>query len=177
MCWAGLKMGDKKAAAVLAGTHRQMDTHASWAVRNDPPLYARMPLPPFFEATPPGATPGPLVKTGALVRCFRGCNDSFMFGERCQRRPGFGRLCSLAGLPVLSTICVRRWTIGFSTSFWKDLSWRATRLTAAPLEDQLSFVGEKWMFSKRRTRAEGISELERRFVAIWAQAFLWEGTT
>ena len=29
---------------------------------------------PFFEATPPGAAPGPPVKTGARVRRFRGCN-------------------------------------------------------------------------------------------------------
>ena len=29
---------------------------------------------PFFEATPPGAAPGPLVETGARVRHFRGCN-------------------------------------------------------------------------------------------------------
>ena len=28
---------------------------------------------PFFEATPPGAAPGPLVNTGARVRHFRGC--------------------------------------------------------------------------------------------------------
>ena len=30
---------------------------------------------PFFEATPPGAAPGPPVKTGARVRHFRGCNQ------------------------------------------------------------------------------------------------------
>ena len=29
---------------------------------------------PFFEATPPGAAPGPPVSTGARVRHFRGCN-------------------------------------------------------------------------------------------------------
>jgi len=29
---------------------------------------------PSFEATPPGAAPGPPVKTGARVRHFRGCN-------------------------------------------------------------------------------------------------------
>ena len=31
---------------------------------------------PFFEVTPPGAAPGPPVKTGARVRRFRGCNKS-----------------------------------------------------------------------------------------------------
>ena len=30
---------------------------------------------PFFEATPPGAAPGPPVNTGARVRHFRGCNQ------------------------------------------------------------------------------------------------------
>ena len=31
---------------------------------------------PFFEATPPGAAPGPPVNTGARVRHFRGCNKN-----------------------------------------------------------------------------------------------------
>ena len=31
---------------------------------------------PFFEDTPPGAAPGPPVKTGARVRRFRGCNQT-----------------------------------------------------------------------------------------------------
>ena len=31
---------------------------------------------PFFEATPPGAAPGPPVNTGARVRHFRGCNQA-----------------------------------------------------------------------------------------------------
>ena len=31
---------------------------------------------PFFEATPPGAAPGPPVNTGARVRHFRGCNKA-----------------------------------------------------------------------------------------------------
>ena len=39
------------------------------------PLCTRMYTHPFFEATPPGAAPGPPVKTGARVRHFRGCNQ------------------------------------------------------------------------------------------------------
>jgi len=50
-------------------THRQK----SWAIGNAPPLFAHIPY-PFFEATPPGAAPGPPVKTGARVRRLRGCN-------------------------------------------------------------------------------------------------------
>ena len=41
-------------------------------LRNGPPR-TRMCPHPFFEATPPGAAPGPPVKTGARVRHFRGC--------------------------------------------------------------------------------------------------------
>jgi hypothetical protein len=33
---------------------------------------------PFFEATPPGAAPGPPVNTGARVRHFRGCKKMFL---------------------------------------------------------------------------------------------------
>ena len=39
------------------------------------PLCTRMYTHPFFEATPPGAAPGPPVNTGARVRHFRGCNQ------------------------------------------------------------------------------------------------------
>ena len=39
------------------------------------PLCARICPCPFFEATTPGAAPGPPVKTGARVRRFRGCNN------------------------------------------------------------------------------------------------------
>ena len=39
---------------------------------NDPPLSARKWPYPLFEATTPGAAPGPLVKTGARVRRFQG---------------------------------------------------------------------------------------------------------
>ena len=38
------------------------------------PLCTRIYTHPFFEATPPGAAPGPPVNTGARVRHFRGCN-------------------------------------------------------------------------------------------------------
>ena len=38
------------------------------------PPCTRMNPHPFFEATSPGAAPGPPVKTGARVRHFRGCN-------------------------------------------------------------------------------------------------------
>ena len=37
------------------------------------PLCTRICPYSFFEATPPGAAPGPPVKTGARVRRFRGC--------------------------------------------------------------------------------------------------------
>ena len=36
---------------------------------------------PFFEATPPGATPGPRVNTGARVRHFRGCNKYYLLSS------------------------------------------------------------------------------------------------
>ena len=49
--------------------HRQK----SWAIGNSP-LCTHMCPYPFFEATPPGAAPGPPVKTGARVRRFRGYN-------------------------------------------------------------------------------------------------------
>ena len=39
------------------------------------PLCTRLCPCPFFEATPQGAAPGPLVKTGACVRRFRGFNN------------------------------------------------------------------------------------------------------
>ena len=40
------------------------------------PLGTRMCPCPFFEATPPGAAPGPPIKTGARVRRFRGCKNA-----------------------------------------------------------------------------------------------------
>ena len=39
------------------------------------PPCTRMYTHPSFEATPPGAAPGPPVNTGARVRHFRGCNQ------------------------------------------------------------------------------------------------------
>ena len=36
---------------------------------------------PFFEATPPGAAPGPPVNTGARVRHFRRCNKETFDGS------------------------------------------------------------------------------------------------
>ena len=56
---------------------QQTRTQTAAAIGNDPPLYAHMPLYPFFEVIPPGAAPGPPVKTGARVRRFRGCNKSY----------------------------------------------------------------------------------------------------
>ena len=38
------------------------------------PLCARICPYPFFEATAPGAAPGPPVKTGPRLRRFQGCN-------------------------------------------------------------------------------------------------------
>ena len=59
----------------------------------------RMYTHPFFEATPPGAAPGPPVNTGARVRHFRGCKNrsaevnapcrSTRSGATAQRRPLF----------------------------------------------------------------------------------------
>ena len=46
------------------------------------PPCTRMYTHPFFEATPPGAAPGPPVKTGARVRHFRGCKKA----AQCQKR-------------------------------------------------------------------------------------------
>jgi len=46
---------------------------------------------PFFEATPPGAAPGPPVKTGARVRRFRGCK----LDRRPTRTPAMGVLITL----------------------------------------------------------------------------------
>ena len=40
------------------------------------PLCTRIYTHPFFEATPPGAAPGPPVSTGARVRHFRGCKNA-----------------------------------------------------------------------------------------------------
>ena len=37
---------------------------------------------PFFEATPPGAAPGPPVNTEARVRHFRGCNKQGQIGAQ-----------------------------------------------------------------------------------------------
>jgi len=54
----------------------------SYRNRKLSPLYAHMPLPcPFFETTPPGAAPGPSVKTGARVRRFRGCKHKLKAGQ------------------------------------------------------------------------------------------------
>jgi len=41
---------------------------------------------PFFEATPPGAAPGPPVNTGARVRHFRGCNKRRSVTQRSDCR-------------------------------------------------------------------------------------------
>ena len=51
------------------------DTHRHRRLKEMTPLCARICPCPFFEATTPGAAPGPPVKTGARVRRFRGCNN------------------------------------------------------------------------------------------------------
>jgi len=61
----------------LASRHRvpvRTDRQTSWALEMTP-LCTRMCPYLFFEATPPGAAPGPPVKTAARVRRFRGCNN------------------------------------------------------------------------------------------------------
>jgi len=55
---------------------RHMDTWTRTGIvgyRKRTPLYAHVPLPVLRSHTP-GAAPGPLVKTGARVHRFRGCN-------------------------------------------------------------------------------------------------------
>ena len=73
LCWACLKTGGGKANPYFSG-----DRQKPWAIGNgpSPPLYAQMNCAyPFFEATSPGAAPGPRAKTGARVRRFQGCNE------------------------------------------------------------------------------------------------------
>jgi len=41
-------------------------TQTSWAIGNDPPLYAHMTLPVLRSYTPPGAAPGPRLKPGPM---------------------------------------------------------------------------------------------------------------
>ena len=69
----------KRPTATFVATDKQTDrqTHrqASWAIGNDPPLYAHMPLPVLRSHTP-GRRPRTPVKTGARVRRFRGCNKA-----------------------------------------------------------------------------------------------------
>ena len=61
---------------------------------------------PFFEATPPGAAPGPPVNTGARVRHFRGCNHGLMaeYGELVLSIPR--RIAQMASLPSVATSLV-----------------------------------------------------------------------
>jgi len=73
---------------------------------------------PFFEATPPGAAPGPLVKTGARLRRFRGCKEHTEAQRqmaaceaavllRSQRPPPQCRSCGLAALWLLPAALAR----------------------------------------------------------------------
>jgi len=57
-------------------TERERERERPWAIENDPPLCTCICPYPLFEATPPGAAPGPPVKTGALGRRFWGCNKT-----------------------------------------------------------------------------------------------------
>ena len=75
----------------------------------------------FFDATPPGAAPGPPVKAGARVRRFRGCNNarsccsSLGFGVRRKRRAvqRFARLCQLLlKVLVVARAIIKRWKPG-----------------------------------------------------------------
>jgi len=78
LCLVCLKIGrEKRSTAILVATHTHRQTHRqkSWAIGNAPPLCTRICPYPFFEVTPPGAAPGPPVKTGARVRRFWGCNQ------------------------------------------------------------------------------------------------------
>ena len=61
----------KKANCLLRRPGQTDRNRGLWEVT---PLCTRICPYPFFEAIPPGAAPGPPVKTGARVRRFRGCN-------------------------------------------------------------------------------------------------------
>jgi len=50
----------------------ERERERSWAIWNDPPLYAHMPL-PVLRSHIPGRRPRTPVKTGARVRRFQGC--------------------------------------------------------------------------------------------------------
>jgi len=83
VCWACLKNErEKEQLPFLGATRAHTHTHHTHTqivgYRKFPPLYAHTvcPILTFFEVTPPGAAPGPPVKTGARVRCFRGCNKA-----------------------------------------------------------------------------------------------------
>ena len=65
------------------------------------PPCTRMYTHPFFEATTPGAAPGPPVKTGARVRHFRGCKKE---GQRAVGREGNARRGILPPMPWRRTL-------------------------------------------------------------------------
>jgi len=53
---------------------------------------------PFFEATPPGAAPGPPLKTGARNRHFRGCNNT-------NRKIKYAKFYFLRSSPIELKLC------------------------------------------------------------------------
>jgi len=57
------------------GREREREAHTQGGYRKRP-LCTRICPYSFFKVTPPGATPGPPVKSGARVRRFRGCKIS-----------------------------------------------------------------------------------------------------
>jgi len=63
----------KRLSAIVVATDTQTHRQSSWSIGLDPPLYTHMPLPVLRSHTP-GRRPRTPVKTGARVRCFRGCN-------------------------------------------------------------------------------------------------------
>ena len=59
---------------------------------------------PFFKATPPGAAPGPPIKTGANVRRFRGCNQAHQGHVQAAHPEGLGA----HGAPRLGRLLLNR---------------------------------------------------------------------
>jgi len=70
--------------------HAQTRRQTTWAIANDPPLYAHVPLRALQSHTP-GRPPGPPVKTEDCARRFRGCSEIGLQAGLAAR--GEGALC------------------------------------------------------------------------------------
>jgi len=95
-------------------------TQRSRAIGNDPSLYAHISL-PMLESTPPGAAPGPPVKTGARVRRFRGCENKASILPR-------GSFCAFERGYCMSTSSARA-----SGALWgRNRRWRSNVADGLP---------------------------------------------